>query len=591
MAKKKPQTAAEIKASIFSNAEDANEADLQAESARKLSEYTKEKRISQRPQDKPAYDVSNLARNLRGKIALAPVVPKPSKNAPYRVATETIGENGILARSRVTTPRQEIETARKVRRAVGILNGTITVAPKTRSISAPGVVPAEAYQRPSIKNTGVFRQNGKLVDASDEETGRRISQNIVDEYFANRPKEAVNDFGQLKSSHAESELYRLNAHMGKYNINPKIYTNEHGVDGENINDRYTKIGPLHSLFTERDDLVAKVTGRPNYSVKNLEGLGSDAEGLNWKPTGRLARVNEAGVFGLTGAFAAPQSNTPREDTPGQREKRIRAAVYTPAFQKDSLPDGHKLVLRNGDMWIKRFFNKTHVPQFDELIHKNSDRIPNAAGKEISIPNFQAHRYSYDAAGADSYANIGGKEQRVHASTMHHYIISRDESGGLTVAPHPSMPESTGGLFAVHPSTGKPVSVSESSVLPSSEVREAVERGEILEGAGAKYENQLRPRPAAATSEPTEKDLIHNLWLKHGPSRSESGTSLVNVGDQIKQNWFDTAHKLATDHFMNNNPGAPVPSDKVGLVDTFFSKERKKAAYKRDAKNASDLGLM
>jgi hypothetical protein len=269
---------------------------------------------------------------------------------------------------------------------------------------------------------------------------------------------------------------------------------------------------------------------------------------------------------------------------------VRGAEYRAMPQKDSLPDSHRFVLLGQDMYIKRSFNGHALP--DELVHKGTDRIPDKGGKVVSIPNFQAHRYSWSADGADSFANIGGVEQRVHSSTMHHYIVNRDETGRLTVAPHPDMPESPGGLFAVHPTTGKPVSVSESSVLPSPEVREAVGRGAIMEGAGYKYEN--RNRPAPETTGPSEKDMIHNLWVKHGPQKAGSGMApipITNASHQVKQNWFNNAHAIAVEHFTRNNPGAEVPSDKFGLVNDFFSKERKKASYKRDAQKASDLGLM
>jgi hypothetical protein len=594
---KKPQTAAEIKASLFSDAQE--DAVIDADAG--LATYKEEsrKRIAQKVQDNPQYDVSDLARNLRSRVTVqSPIKPRVNpKDAPYRVAGEQIGETGALVRSRVTTPRKEAETRSKIRRATDILEGRVSITKKTPNITAPGVAPAEA---PAFPNYGFFKQNGKRVYSDAKNTTDKISQNIVDEYFANRPAEAVNEYGQLKSSHAERELYRLNAHMAKYNVNPKLLStkpnisNKRGIlSNEDVPGPAYKLSdgvedsPLRHLFMERDSLVARVSGRDTGSVKNLEGVGTEVPGLNWQETGPLAKVNKAGVFGLTGVAAASTPNQEKSAT--EKESMVRGAEYRAMPQKDSLPDSHRFVLLGQDLYIKRSFNGHALP--DELVHRGTDRIPDKGGKVVSIPNFQSHRYSWSADGERSYANIGGVEQRVHSSTMHHYIVNRDETGRLTVAPHPDMPESSGGLFAVHPTTGKPVSVSESSVLPSPEVREAVGRGAITEGAGSKYENQLRPRPAAAASEPTEQDMIHNLWVKHGPGSSEAGTSLVNASHQIKQNWFNTAHKLAVKHFSENNPQAAIPSDKIGLVDNFFTKERKKAAYKRDAQKASDLGLM
>jgi hypothetical protein len=591
-----PKSAKQIAEALFSSPEDIAD----------LNEMADSKKTSQKVQTAPNYQVSDLARSLRPKIEKRPINKKPGKLDPIRVATQPIGENGVLWASTTTTPRELVEKNRRARRAADILQGKLTFSqPK---ITAPGVAPSEAYVRtPSLASRDYN---------SDTQTGLTIAQHVADEYFNNRPQEALDRMGNVKPSHLESELYRLNDHMAKYNIDPTLesrapkthedmdeFYNRYGVGpidktvSETTN-RFYWNNPLRRLFTERDILVGKLTG--DSTISRLTSFsGNRLQGARDPRNRPLARVNEQGIFGLTEIPKTENVTNPSEQPPKASgdpqvsERRVRAAAYTPKAQQDTLPDSHEFELRNGDLWIKRSFRNQHMPQFDELVHRNTDAIP-PAGKVVSIPDFQAHKYSYDAAGADSYANIGGQEQSVHAATMHHYIVNKDESGRLTIAPHPSMTVSTGGLFAVHPNTGKPVSVSESSVMPSPEVREAVERGEVLEGAGSKWESQLRPRPSVASG-PTERDLIHNLWMKHGPVSTGSGDlppiNRAKASDQIKQNWFDTTHKLAVDHFTRNNPGVTIPEDKVGLVTDFLTKERKKASYKRDAKKASDLGLI
>jgi hypothetical protein len=592
-----PKSAKQIAEALFSSPEDIAD----------LNEKGEESAFSQKVQTAPNYQVSDLARSLRPKIQKRPINKKPGKLDPIRVATQPIGKNGVLWASTTTTPRELAEKNRRARRAADILQGKLTFSqPK---ITAPGVVPSEAYVRtPSLAS---------LDYNSDTQTGLNIAQHVADEYFNNRPQEALDRTGNVKPSHLESELYRLNDHMAKYNIDPTLHSRAPKVH-EDMDEYYNRYGvgpidktisegsyqfdgnnPLRSLFEERDKLVRKLTG--DSTVSRLTSF----SGTYWKgerdPRNRpLARVNEQGIFGLTeipktenvtNPSAQPPSKTSAD--PRAFETRVRAAKYTPKAQPDTLPDSHEFELRNGDLWIKRSFRGQHMPQFDELVHRNTTRIP-STGKVVSIPDFQPHKYSYSADGADSYANIGGQEQSVHSAVLSHYVINKDpNTGRLTVAPH-SADKTDGGLFVAHPTTGKITPVSESSVIPSPEVREAVSRGDITEGAASKWENQLRPRPSVASG-PTERDLIHNLWMKHGPVSTGSGDlppiNRAKASDQIKQNWFDTTHKLAVDHFTRNNPGATIPEDKVGLVTDFLTKERKKASYKRDAKKAADLGLI
>jgi hypothetical protein len=598
----KPQSAKEISESIFSSPADVADIDSSADATAK--------QYRQRPQEKPKYVVSDLARDLRSKIklqsAMEPKTTNP-RDIPYRVAGEQVGETGALVRSRVTTPRKEVVRARQINKAKLILEGKLVFTPRpTRSLTSGGIVPSEAYLKTSEQpvKKGYVNINGtKHWMPSLEDTRDILGRSISDEYFANTPKEAVDSNGKIKNSHLESELYRLNAHMAKNYIdtvkgsrspaNTGVDSPELEAERKAYNEKYElpASSPVKSLFQHRDYLVGRIVG--NSATENLTAR----EGAQWPP---VARVNDQGIFGLIEApreeniTDRPLRTTRPPLTDAQREKDVRAAGYTQTPQKDSLPDRHKLELRDGNLWIRRTFNGVHVPHFDELVQRGTDRIPEG-GKTISISDFSAHRYAPSADGAESFANVGGAEHLVHASTVHHYIVSKDDAGQLTVAPHPTMEPSSGGLFAVHPANGKPVEVSPSSVMPSSEVRENVARGMVTQGAGARWEQASsgRPEPEAPAG-PSERDLIHNLWVKHGPQKAAPGMApipITNASHQVKQNWFNNAHSIAVEHFTKNNPGAEVPSDKFGLVDNFFSKERKKAAYKRDAQKASDLGLM
>jgi len=602
--KEVPKSAKQIAEALFSSPEDIADLNEMADSAK----------ISQKVQPAPNYQVSDLARSLRPKIQKRPINKPLGKSDTIRVATQPIGKNGVLWASTTTTPRELAEKNRRARRAVDILQGKLTI--RQPKITAPGVAPSEAYVRtPSYPKRGFIPVRGRRIASNDVQTGLDIAQHVADEYFNNRPQEALDRMGNVKPSHLESELYRLNDHMAKYNIDPTLQSRKPFMD-DDMDEYYNRYGvgpidktisesdtpgansnnPLRSLFKERDKLVGRLAGGP---VQSLYTTGSISLSIPDKEAKQVARVNEQGIFGLTEIPKTENVTNPSEQPPKASgdpqvfERRVRAASYTPKAQQDTLPDSHEFELRNGDLWIKRSFRGQHMPHLDELVHRNTDAIP-PAGKVVSIPDFRPHKYSYSADGIDSYANINGQEQSVHSSVLSHYVVNKDpNTGRLAVAPH-SADKTDGGLFVAHPTTGKITPVSESSVMPSPEVREAVSRGDITEGAASKWENQLRPRPSVASG-PTERDLIHNLWMKHGPVSTGSGDlppiNRAKASDQIKQNWFDTTHKLAVDHFTRNNPGATIPEDKVGLVTNFLTKERKKASYKRDVKKASDLGLL